>query len=74
MINVEVPGTHVKALTCAASLVRQLPFSKVDFERSKDTAKYEELFKTPDPSMKPAQKKKHDAKLAAEEQKEKNDI
>ena len=31
-INVEVPGTHVEALTSASSLIQELDFSKVGYE------------------------------------------
>lgn len=33
LINVQVPGEHVKALTCAAGLVQQLKFSERDYKQ-----------------------------------------
>jgi hypothetical protein len=33
VINIEVPGSHVKALTSAATLVKELAFSKLAFEK-----------------------------------------
>lgn len=33
LINVQVPGEHVKALTCAAGLVQQLKFSEYDYKQ-----------------------------------------
>jgi hypothetical protein len=35
VIDVEVPGKYVKALTSAASLVKEIAFSKFSFERKK---------------------------------------
>ena len=40
LINIEVPGQHVRSLTCSAPLVQKLPFSKVNFEKSKVAKKY----------------------------------
>lgn len=40
VINLEVPGHYVKALTSAASLVRELNFSKFSFEKRKLKRKY----------------------------------
>ena len=40
MVRVEVPGQHVKALTCSAALVQKIPFSKVEFENNKVAKKY----------------------------------
>ena len=40
LVNVEIPGQHVKALTCSCPLVQKLPFSKVGFENSKVAKKY----------------------------------
>lgn len=31
IINVEVPGGHVKSLTCSAPLIQKVPFSHVAF-------------------------------------------
>ena len=39
VLNIEVPGSHVKALTSAATLVKELPFSKRHFDEKKVTAK-----------------------------------
>lgn len=33
VINVEVPGSHVKALTSAATLVKEISFSRAAFEK-----------------------------------------
>lgn len=35
VIDIEVPGQHVKALTCACQLVQQHKFSKAEFDRKK---------------------------------------
>jgi hypothetical protein len=39
VVNVEVPGSHVKALTSAATLVKDLFFSKNAFEKRKNNKK-----------------------------------
>jgi hypothetical protein len=39
VINVEVPGSHVKALTSAATLIKDLFFSKNGFEKRKNNKK-----------------------------------
>lgn len=39
VINVEVPGSHVKALTSAATLIKDLYFSKNSFEKRKNIKK-----------------------------------
>jgi hypothetical protein len=39
VINVEVPGSHVKALTSAATLIKDLYFSKNSFEKRKNLKK-----------------------------------
>ena len=41
MIDVEVPGQHVRSLTCAQALIQTLPFSKLAYERSKIKHKFE---------------------------------
>jgi CC2D2A N-terminal C2 domain len=35
VLNVEVPGSHVKALTSAATLIKDLSFSKNAFDKKK---------------------------------------
>lgn len=35
VIDLEIPGSHVKALTSAATLVKEIPFSKRAFENNK---------------------------------------
>ena len=40
MIDVEVPGKYVKALTSASSLVKEMTFSKADFEKRKIAKKF----------------------------------
>ena len=37
VINVEVPGSHVKALTSAATLIKEIPFSKCLFDQRRQT-------------------------------------
>lgn len=37
VIDLEVPGSHVKALTSAATLIKEIPFSKVSFEKRRET-------------------------------------
>lgn len=39
VINVEVPGSHVKALTSAATLIKDLYFSKNSFDKRKNIKK-----------------------------------
>jgi hypothetical protein len=39
VINLEVPGSHVKALTSAATLIKDLTFSKVSFEKRRNARK-----------------------------------
>ena len=83
VINLEVPGQYVKALTSAASLVRELNFSKFSYEKRKLKRKYA----TPQPVVTTAQasvmnpasagdksegeKKKSAAELAQMEEKKK---
>lgn len=40
IVDVEVPGQHVKSLTCSCPLIQKIPFSHVDFEQRKITKKY----------------------------------
>ena len=37
VIDLEVPGSHVRALTSAATLIKEIPFSKVSFEKRRET-------------------------------------
>ena len=37
VIDLEVPGSHVKALTSAATLIKEISFSKVSFEKRRET-------------------------------------
>ena len=39
VINVEVPGSHVKALTSAATLIKDIFFSKNEFEKRRNAKK-----------------------------------
>lgn len=39
VINLEVPGSHVKALTSAATLIKDLSFSKNAFEKRRQAKK-----------------------------------
>lgn len=41
IVKVEVPGQHVKSLTCSSALVQRIPFSKIDFEKRKVGKKFE---------------------------------
>jgi flagellar M-ring protein FliF len=38
-MDLEVPGSHVKALTSAATLIKDLSFSKVSFEKRRNARK-----------------------------------
>lgn len=42
LIDVEIPGSHVKSLTCACQLIQQVKFSKKAFEARKKGQKLEE--------------------------------
>ena len=48
VVDVEVPGQHVKSLTCSAPLIQKIPFSKVAFEKSKVAKKYSDQSYKPD--------------------------
>lgn len=39
VLNLEVPGSHVKALSSAATLIKDLSFSKRTFEKRRDARK-----------------------------------
>lgn len=39
VLDIEVPGAHVKALTSAATLTKAIPFSKRRFEAKRAAAK-----------------------------------
>lgn len=39
VLDLEVPGSHVKALTSAATLIKDLTFSKVSFEKRRTARK-----------------------------------
>ena len=39
VINLEVPGSHVKALTSAATLIKDILFSKVSYEKRRNARK-----------------------------------
>jgi len=58
VVTVEVPGQHVKSLTCSCPLIQKLPFSKVNFEKSKVAKKYIDQSYKPDGELSEAQKKK----------------
>ena len=64
VIDVEVPGKYVKALTSAAQLVKEISFSKFGFERKKLQKKFVTESKKAEGVLSEAQKKK-----LAEEQK-----
>lgn len=40
VIDIEVPGKHVKALTSASQLVKEIHFSKFSFEQKKLQKKF----------------------------------
>ncbi len=70
VIDVEVPGKYVKALTSAASLVKEIAFSKFSFERKKIQKKIMAESKKPEGAgLTEAQKKK----LAEEQIKRENE-
>ena len=52
IVNVEVPGQHVKSLTCSCPLIQKVPFSNVAFEKSKVGKKY--VAEKPDSELTPA--------------------
>lgn len=39
MLDVEVPGEHVRSLTCASQLIQELNFSKLDYDRRRSGKK-----------------------------------
>ena len=45
IIDLEIPGTHVKALTSASSLVKEVNFSKYEFDKKKNEKKSQNLMK-----------------------------
>lgn len=65
IINVEVPGQHVKALTCSCPVIAKIPFSKVAFENSKVAKKFDALSYKPDGTLTDKQK----AKMITEQEK-----
>jgi len=79
-INVEVPGTHVEALTSASSLIQELEFSKVGFEdnqkienekRANGGVLPEKHVQDPNDYESNAKKEEIRNKIAADEEKEK---
>jgi hypothetical protein len=58
VLDIEVPGQYVKALTSASSLVKEIPFSKFQYEKRKQLKKYE--ITAPGASMTETQKKKYE--------------
>ena len=58
VIDVEVPGTHVKALTSAASLVKDISFSKLEYEKKKIKKRFQMQSTKPDGVLTEEQKKK----------------
>ena len=59
VVPVEVPGQHVKSLTCSCPLVQKIAFSKLAFEKSKVAKKYVAQSTKPDGVLTEAQKKKY---------------
>ena len=58
IINIEVPGSHVKSLTCSSALIQKIPFSKVSYENSKVAKKFQAQSYKPDGELSEAQKRK----------------
>ena len=48
VIDLEVPGKYVKALTSASSLVKDIPFSKYGFDKKKLAKKFHAESKKPE--------------------------
>jgi hypothetical protein len=46
MLDVEVPGEHVRSLTCASQLIQELSFSKLDYDRKRSGKKQDTLAQT----------------------------
>lgn len=53
-----MPGTHVKALTSASSLVKELPFSKFEYDKKRLTKKFQMESTKPDGVLNEELKKK----------------
>ena len=68
-VNVEVPGEHVKSLTCACQLVQRIDFSRVEYLK-KTTEKKRIEFKDEN-EMTEAEKRKTQQQKQKEEQDEK---
>ena len=60
VINLEVPGSHVKALTSAATLIKDLSFSKVAFEKRRNARKVAKERSTMTEEQKIEDKKRQD--------------
>ena len=58
IVNINVPGQHVKALTSASPLVQKIPFSRVAFEKSKIAKKFVAQSYKPDGKLSDAQQAK----------------
>ena len=70
VVNINVPGQHVKALTSASPLVQKLAFSKLAYEKSKIAKKFVAKSYKPDGKLSEAQEAK---KKLAEDKKEKQE-
>jgi len=58
VINVEVPGQHVRSLTCSCPLIQKIPFSKVAFEKGKIAKKFIDQSYKPDEKLSEVQQRK----------------
>ena len=68
VIDVEVPGKYVKALTSASSLVKEMTFSMVDFEKRKIAKKFKvDSRRPPDSQLNEKQKLKIEEELKRKE-------
>ena len=70
-IDLEVPGQHVKTLTCASSLIQTLPFSRLAYKRREVQDRYAFQSKKPEGILTEAQRKKMEAEQKDREAKEK---
>jgi hypothetical protein len=60
VINLEVPGSHVKALTSAATLIKDISFSKVAFEKRRNARRVAKERSTMTDEQKVEDKKRRD--------------
>ena len=72
VIKVEVPGQHVKALTCSCALIQKFPFSKVAFENSKVAKKFNAMSYKPDGEL--SEKQRNKMKIEQEKKAQKDQL